>query len=112
MEISKSFAQRKHTKMGHFDPPDVFVNISWTTSIYSKYIFTFRGILEGHFGEKDLVLGQSSAKLWHEIWRVVDPKNLKILILTEIFKKFYKICFAVSNQNHKYLVESNSNIWK
>ena len=73
----------------------------------------FKGIIEGYSGETILVLGQSSAKLWHENnVKSRRSQKLKIFIQTEIFKKFLRLFFAVSVQNHEDIVESDNIRWK
>ena len=70
LTMPSSFHQRKHPKGVILTPPDIFANISQLTGIFIySYVCrdclrnTFRGILEGYFGEKVFVLGQSSVKL-------------------------------------------------
>ena len=68
LEIPSSFDQRKHPR-GSFWPLLISLPIS-PKRLGLSYVClrdTFRGILEGYFGEKLFVLGQSSAKLWHEM---------------------------------------------
>ena len=64
LEIPSSFDQRKHPR-GVILTPLISLQISPKRLGFS-YVCrrgTFRGIIEGYFGEKFFVLGQSSAKL-------------------------------------------------
>ena len=70
--MPSSFNQQKHSKRS-FDP---LISLPISPERLGD---TFRGMLEGYFGETVFVLGQSSAKLYDmkckECMPKVDPDN-------------------------------------
>ena len=69
LEIPRSFDPRKHPMGNLFTLPQISLPTSPKRPRFSYVLSArhLRGIIEGYFGEKIFVLGQSSATLWNEM---------------------------------------------